>query len=56
MRSAITGTFGYDTSRPDGMERKLLDVSKLGRLAGPHKTELNSWPQIGLFRFSCATT
>src|SRR5262249_7989544 len=35
------GTFRYDTARPDGMEQKLLDVSKLRALGWTAKTELS---------------
>jgi GDP-L-fucose synthase len=34
------GKFAFDTSRPDGMARKLLDVSKLKALGWVAKTEL----------------
>jgi GDP-L-fucose synthase len=36
------GEFEYDTSRPDGMPRKLLDVSKLAALGWKAKTALSS--------------
>ena len=35
-----SGKILYDTSRPDGTPRKLLDVSKLGKLGWVHKTQL----------------
>jgi GDP-L-fucose synthase len=36
------GTFNYDTARPDGMEQKLLDVSKLKALGWSPKTQLSA--------------
>ena len=35
-----TGAIEWDTSRPNGTPRKLLDVSKAGRLGWTYKTEL----------------
>ena len=35
-----TGTIEWDTSRPNGTSRKLLDVSKAARLGWTYKTEL----------------
>lgn len=35
-----TGTIKWDTDKPDGTPRKLLDVSKLERLGWKYKTEL----------------
>ena len=34
------GRIGWDTSKPDGTPRKLLDVSKLEKLGWKYKTEL----------------
>jgi GDP-L-fucose synthase len=34
------GTIDFDTSKPDGTPRKLLDVSKLAKLGWTYKTEL----------------
>ena len=34
------GTIEYDTTKPDGTPRKLLDVSKLEKLGWKYKTEL----------------
>jgi GDP-L-fucose synthase len=36
-----TGRIIFDTSRPDGPPRKLLDVSKLRKLCWEHKTQLH---------------
>lgn len=36
----FTGTIQFDTTRPDGTPRKLMDVSKLHALGWKHKTEL----------------
>ncbi len=38
--SAITGELVFDTSRPDGAPRKLLDVSKLAALGWRARTPL----------------
>jgi len=35
-----TGTISFDTSKPDGTPRKLMDVSKLHALGWKHKTNL----------------
>ena len=34
------GEIIYDTSKPDGTPRKLMDVSRLHRMGWKHKTEL----------------
>jgi len=34
------GSIDFDTSKPDGTPRKLLDVSKLEKLGWTYKTEL----------------
>jgi len=36
----FTGTFVYDTTKPDGTPRKWLDVAKIHNLGWKHKTEL----------------
>ena len=36
------GNFWYDTSKPDGTHRKLLDVSKLSQLGWNHKIDLET--------------
>ena len=36
----FTGTIQFDTTRPDGTPRKLMDVTKLHALGWKHKTEL----------------
>jgi GDP-L-fucose synthase len=36
------GRFVYDQSKPDGMKRKLMDVSKLARLGWTAKTDLKN--------------
>ena len=36
------GTIAFDTSKPDGMSRKLLDVSLLERLGWKAKTDLRT--------------
>jgi GDP-L-fucose synthase len=35
-----TGTIGFDSSRPDGTPRKLLDVSRLAKLGWRARTSL----------------
>jgi GDP-L-fucose synthase len=35
-----TGGIGFDTSRPDGTPRKLLDVSRLAKLGWRARTSL----------------
>lgn len=37
-----TGELGFDTSKPDGTPRKLMDVSKLHSFGWMHKTELQN--------------
>jgi GDP-L-fucose synthase len=39
--TGFDGEIRYDTSKPDGTPRKLLDVSKLHGLGWKHKTSLN---------------
>jgi GDP-L-fucose synthase len=39
--TGFTGDITYDSSKPDGMYRKLLDVSKIHKLGWKHSTELN---------------
>ena len=39
------GTVGFDTSKPDGTMRKLIDVSKLHSLGWTHKVEINEGVQ-----------
>ena len=40
------GTIEFDTSKPDGTPRKLLDVSKLNSLGWRYKTELEEGIKI----------
>jgi len=42
----FTGNLVYDTSRPDGTPRKLLDVSKIHSLGWQHKTSLKDGMKI----------
>jgi GDP-L-fucose synthase len=39
--TAFKGDVTFDSSKPDGMYRKLLDVSKIHKLGWKHRTELN---------------
>ena len=39
---ALSGSVTYDTSKPDGTPRKLLDVSRLAALGWQAKTPLRS--------------
>jgi GDP-L-fucose synthase len=41
-----TGTIAFDTSRPDGTPRKLLDVSKLSALGWRPKTPLRAGLEV----------
>lgn len=55
MVSEVTGFKGdvtFDSSKPDGMYRKLLDVSKIHKLGWRHRTELNQGLELayGWFR------
>ena len=40
--TGYTGTLIFDTTKPDGTPRKLLDVSKIHTLGWRHKTSLVS--------------
>ncbi|MBI5570911.1 MAG: GDP-L-fucose synthase [Desulfomonile tiedjei] len=49
MVGDVTGFQGdvtFDSSKPDGMYRKLLDVSRIHKLGWVHKTELNQGLQL----------
>lgn len=46
-----TGTIKWDTDKPDGTPRKLLDVSKLERLGWKYKTELRDGIKIAYADF-----
>ena len=41
----FTGTVEFDASKPDGTQRKLIDVSKLNRLGWHHKIEIEEGVQ-----------
>lgn len=45
------GVFQFDTNRPDGMERKLLDVSKLRALGWSAKTKLEDGLKVAYSDF-----
>ena len=49
VRTAAEGDFDFDTSRPDGAPRKLLDVSLINGLGWQAKTSLKD----GLQRAYC---
>ena len=44
--TGFTGRIAWDSSKPDGTPRKLLDVSKLNGLGWHHKTELQEGLKI----------
>ena len=52
----FTGEIKWDTNRPDGTPRKLMDVSKLHGLGWKHRTELSDGIQLAYQDFLANVT